>query len=157
MRVRRTRGERGAAVMEFALVFPIVVMIVFGIIQYGIHFWSMNTASAVARESARLMLVNSDFNGCVKPWAVKQAAMPSLGPVSVTLTNSSTGAALDPVAMLPEGTPIRITVSFDSLDLGMGMIPGSRVSQSADAVVQYEPKAYLAAAVTRPPCPAEYQ
>jgi Flp pilus assembly protein TadG len=37
-RFRRRRDEGGAAAVEFALLAPIVLLLVFGIIQYGLYF-----------------------------------------------------------------------------------------------------------------------
>jgi len=50
---RRLRDQRGAAVVEFALIVPILVMLVFGIVDFG---WAMNRDTLVnnaAREGAR--------------------------------------------------------------------------------------------------------
>ena len=53
----RERGKSGAAAVEFAIVLPIFLMIVFGIIQFGaVLFLHTNMASA-AREAARRMAV----------------------------------------------------------------------------------------------------
>jgi Flp pilus assembly protein TadG len=57
---RRGRGAEGAAAVEFALVMPILFLIVFAIIQYGLWFNdSLNTRQGV-REGARLGVVG-DF------------------------------------------------------------------------------------------------
>jgi len=56
----RRRSERGAAAVEFALVMPILFLLVFGILQYGLWFNdSLNTRQGV-REGARLGVVG-DF------------------------------------------------------------------------------------------------
>jgi Flp pilus assembly protein TadG len=47
--------------VEFALVFPLVVAVMFGIIQYGVYFWGRSTAAASARESARQLAVGTDW------------------------------------------------------------------------------------------------
>jgi len=47
--------------VEFALVFPIVFVVMFGIVQYGIYFWGRSTAAASARESARQLAVGTDW------------------------------------------------------------------------------------------------
>lgn len=55
----RRRSSRGAAAVEFALVMPILFLIMFGIIQYGLWFNdSLNTRQGV-REGARLGVVQS--------------------------------------------------------------------------------------------------
>ena len=57
---RRHRGARGAAAVEFALVMPILFLVMFGIIQYGLYFNdSLNTRQGV-REGARIGVVG-DF------------------------------------------------------------------------------------------------
>jgi Flp pilus assembly protein TadG len=47
--------------VEFALVFPMVFAVMFGIIQYGVYFWGRSTAAASARESARQLAVGTDW------------------------------------------------------------------------------------------------
>lgn len=57
---RRHRDDRGAAALEFALIVPILVMVVFGIVDFG---WAMNRDTLVnnaAREGAREGSLNPD-------------------------------------------------------------------------------------------------
>jgi Flp pilus assembly protein TadG len=58
---RHRQSERGAVAVEFALVFPLVFAVMFGIIQYGLYFWGRSTAAASARESARQLAVGTDW------------------------------------------------------------------------------------------------
>ncbi len=45
--------ERGAAAVEFALVLPLLVLLVFGIVQFGIAYNRVQGLQAAAREGAR--------------------------------------------------------------------------------------------------------
>jgi hypothetical protein len=52
--VRRTRGgERGAAAVEFALVVPLLILLVFGIIEFGMAFKDSLTVASATRTGAR--------------------------------------------------------------------------------------------------------
>lgn len=51
--VVRRRGERGASAVEFALVMPLLLMIVFGMITTGLTFSDHLSATNAAREGAR--------------------------------------------------------------------------------------------------------
>ncbi len=53
------RGESGQSVLEFALVLPVLLLILLGIIQFGAVFNSLITLNAAAREGARLMAAES--------------------------------------------------------------------------------------------------
>lgn len=54
MRMRRLmRDEEGAAVVEFALVFPVLALIVCGIIDFGRAFYTVNNIISAVREGAR--------------------------------------------------------------------------------------------------------
>jgi len=46
--------EDGAAVVEFALVLPLLLLIIWGIIEIGRAFYTINNAASAAREGARL-------------------------------------------------------------------------------------------------------
>jgi hypothetical protein len=53
------RRSEGAAAVEFALVVPLFLLLVFGIIQYSVFFWELQTGAAAAREVARQAAVAS--------------------------------------------------------------------------------------------------
>lgn len=143
------------AALEFAMVFPIVMLLAFGVIQYGLRFWGMSTGAAAAREAARLMVVNTDW-GCASAWARDAAGTAAFGPVTVTLTNLDKNTVVNTGTLIPEGTRIRVTVAFNSLDLKMGMVPNEQVVEHADALVQYEPTVWNGGSATPQPCPPEY-
>jgi len=58
--MRRTRGggERGAALVEFALVMPLLFLLIFGIIEFAIAFNDYQSIRQGAREGARQAVVN---------------------------------------------------------------------------------------------------
>lgn len=47
------RNEQGAAVVEFALVLPILGLIIFGIFDFGRAFYTINNIVSAVREGAR--------------------------------------------------------------------------------------------------------
>ena len=62
-RQRRDR-ERGAALVEFAIVFPLLVLLLSGIIDFGMAFSNLNAARQGVREGARQAVVaNLDSDG----------------------------------------------------------------------------------------------
>lgn len=60
MRLARRRGDRGASAVEAALVLPIVLLIVFGIIDFGRMLNAQITLTEAAREGARAAALNAD-------------------------------------------------------------------------------------------------
>jgi len=51
--MRPRRGERGSAVMEFVLVVPLLVFLLFAVVQVGLYFYARNMAAAAAADGAR--------------------------------------------------------------------------------------------------------
>jgi Flp pilus assembly protein TadG len=47
------KGQSGASAVEFALVLPVLVLFLFGIVTFGIAFARIQAMEAVAREGAR--------------------------------------------------------------------------------------------------------
>ncbi len=45
--------ERGAAIVEFAIIFPVLIVLLFGVIDFGRAFFLRNNLIAAAREGAR--------------------------------------------------------------------------------------------------------
>ena len=60
---RGSRRQRGAAAVEFALIAPILFLVMFGTIQYGLYFFDAHGTRSGVREAARLGVVQT-FSGC---------------------------------------------------------------------------------------------
>ena len=56
-RRRAMRGDHGAQAVEFALIVPVVLLIIFAIIQFGFAFNTQVTVTQAAREGARLAAI----------------------------------------------------------------------------------------------------
>ena len=54
IRARRKNGEKGQALVEFTLLVPIFLLLLFAIIDFGMGFYSWITVTNGAREGARL-------------------------------------------------------------------------------------------------------
>jgi Flp pilus assembly protein TadG len=59
---RSRRHSRGQSLAEFALVFPILMLIIGGIIQFGVIFWGQNTLNQVVRDTGRWAATQTDCN-----------------------------------------------------------------------------------------------
>ena len=51
--IERARDERGAAIIEFALVAPLLLALVWGIIETGRAFYTINSLASAVRDGAR--------------------------------------------------------------------------------------------------------
>jgi Flp pilus assembly protein TadG len=90
----RTARDRGTAAVEFALVLPVLLLILFGIIDFGRALNAQIELTGAAREGARLAALGYS-NAQVQARVV--AAAPSLSGVTVTIAaGCPTGAG--PVA-----------------------------------------------------------
>ena len=61
-RVGRT-SDGGQSLVEFALVFPLFMLIIFGIFDAGRLIYTYNTVSNAARDGARVAIVNQSASG----------------------------------------------------------------------------------------------
>lgn len=118
MRGRR-RDEQGSTIVEFALVLPLVLMFVFGIIQYGYQYWALETSAAAAREAARRLIVGTD-PACTIADAQLHAGGPHVGAGLPTVTY----AYDNPANQAARGALVTVTVRIQSLDLGFLPVPG---------------------------------
>jgi hypothetical protein len=53
----RLRDERGAELIEFALVLPLLLLVVLGMVDFGFLFQRMEVATNAAREGARIAVL----------------------------------------------------------------------------------------------------
>ncbi len=107
--LRRGRSEDGAQLIEFALVLPMLLLVVLGIAEFGFLFQRYEVVTNAAREGARMAVLP----GYSTP--IGQAAV-------VTRIQAYVAAGRVPVA---SGTPGNPTVSIvdDTIDVGGGLPP----------------------------------
>ncbi|MEA2581758.1 MAG: TadE-like protein [Actinomycetota bacterium] len=84
----KLRREDGAAAVEFAIIVSLLVMLVFGMMQYGLAFFQTQNLRSAVREGARVAAVRGDANA-VKA-AIASASAGSLTTGNFTYTQSIT-------------------------------------------------------------------
>ena len=72
----RRQRPRGQALVEFALVLPVIVLLIFGIVDVGRAVFTYNTLSEAARQASRTAIVNRS-SGAAAGAAIDYA--PTLG------------------------------------------------------------------------------
>ncbi|GFM30749.1 TadE/TadG family type IV pilus assembly protein [Novosphingobium sp. PY1] len=82
---RLARSTRGATIVEFALVAPIFLIMLFGIIEGSRAFWVKQTLERVAHATARCMSVDS---ACATTATQKQYALERAKALGVTVEPS---------------------------------------------------------------------
>jgi hypothetical protein len=61
----KRRDDTGASAVEFALVCPLLFLLLFGVLQYGLYFSDANSLRQGVREAARAAVVeNFTYPGC---------------------------------------------------------------------------------------------
>lgn len=87
---KRIRDERGQTMVEFAVVFPVLVVMLFGIIQLGIVFNNYVTLTDAVRSGAREAAVarqTSDPGGAATTAVRSSAAGLDQGQLAVTVSS----------------------------------------------------------------------
>ncbi|MBA8793012.1 Flp pilus assembly protein TadG [Friedmanniella endophytica] len=114
----RTRTERGAAAVEFALVAPLLILLVVGITQFGRAYAAQAQLTNAARQAARTMALQSNVSAAQ---AAAQAAAPTLnlttGQISVTPSTCTTSTSS------PTATAV-VTINYPFTFLASSMLGG---------------------------------
>jgi Flp pilus assembly protein TadG len=123
MRARQPRSaaRRGAAIIEFAVVTPILLTFILGIIEIGRLVMVAQVDTNAAREAARYAAQGKADTATVDAYtrdyltaagiAGAAAGSNSAVTVAVEYQNGGTWAATSDPSTLAAGTPIRVTVS----------------------------------------------
>ena len=118
---RRNKNERGQAVVEFAVILPVLLLILFAILQFGVVFNNYIQVTAAAREGARKAAVSRTLGTSAAETAATTAAKnaaPGLtaGSVNVTFPNSPTFA---------QGSDITVQVTYPYAISIIGLVVSS--------------------------------
>ena len=130
---RRTlRTQRGQAVTEFAVILPVLLLVLLAIYQFGVVFNNYIQVTAAAREGARKAAVSRTAGNCsaVQTIAINaaRAAAPGLNQsnMGVTVTATCTNNAYAPGT----DTTVRVTYPYSISILGRVVASGSLSSST---------------------------
>lgn len=126
---RGAADARGAAVLEFALVAPLFLALLFGIVGYGGYFWRGHTIQQAANDAARAAipgLTAAERQSLALGAATGELTALGIKPARISTTVTEAGETLT--------VAIRYDGSGDSfLNLGFVPLPG-RLLQRVAAV-----------------------
>ena len=116
---RRARRLAGMAMVEFVMILPALIVMLFGILEFGVLFFQWQTLSNAAREGAREAIVfrkNCDsaaVQSLIEQTVIDYAGAANIGvdAADISITGSCTGS----------GEPLRVEVSHD---FGFHVLPG---------------------------------
>jgi Flp pilus assembly protein TadG len=112
-RIRNTLGnEKGQNLVEFALAVPMLLVLVFGIAEFGRAWMTQNILTGAAREAVRILAVPP---GIPTPLDRANNVLISGGITTATVAVNDPGVAFGPVS---------VTINYNFPVVVVGFIPG---------------------------------
>jgi Flp pilus assembly protein TadG len=97
-------SERGAAAVEFALLLPLLLMLVLGTIEFGRAYNAQITLTNAARDGVRVMAIDNN------PTSAKTAAQYAAASVSSTIPASDITLSTNTCST---GTQVTLTIKYN--------------------------------------------
>jgi Flp pilus assembly protein TadG len=120
-------SESGASALEFAIVLPLLLILIFGIITFGWVFYLLNNMETAAREGAqgarRMAVAEAPFAGSNVTCASQQAQ--TVGTAEHAVCNSivalsdSPDVTVNASTLCPAEQVVRVTVSIAGEDVAL--------------------------------------
>jgi len=133
-RLHAWRDDRGAAVIEFALVVPLLLLLLFGIIDMSRAFYTLNNLASAVREGARQAAVMSTDPSLVANRAIVRATVTTaFMPIGQALRPESVKVEIDTV----NGRPLRVRVTA-SYPYSPLVLPGQTILVRRNAIFRWE-------------------
>ncbi|WP_435771163.1 TadE/TadG family type IV pilus assembly protein [Nocardioides sp. SYSU DS0651] len=129
-------GERGAAAVEFALILPLLMVVVFGIINFGDMLSVRQSVSQAAAEGARAAAVHPGSN-TEKIAAAEAAVADALDAHGEECVTGADGCSvvIGACASGAECATVEVVIDYETLIPGFGLVLPETLSYSAVARV----------------------
>jgi len=145
MSVRRTTAragrpicdERGQALVEFAVLLPVLVLLLVGVIELGSWFWTDIDLESGTREAGRLLSTSKDDSSAIQH--VEDRLVQNLDSEIDTskLRYSFSPAPASSTPLWPSGTTVTMTVTYPDQVNVMGIAAGDpNMTTSAQVRIQ---------------------
>ncbi|MEC5409750.1 TadE/TadG family type IV pilus assembly protein [Paraburkholderia sp. MPAMCS5] len=139
-RRRRPRREAGVAVVEFGLILPLLLLLVFGMVEFSIALYDKAVITNASREAARAGVMYK-----VPPLTPAQITTVAQNYASTYLITFGTAApvsvAVDQSSGTTTGQPLKVTLTYTYSGVGLGTIVTQLVGAipiSAVTTMNYE-------------------
>jgi len=107
MKIKKSlfKDKKGQALIEFALVLPILLLVLLGIMEFGRMIMTVNVLNQAAREGARIGAVTSDADSLDFKDKIETRVGQLLG--AANITGARTEISLD-----PDERTLRVTIDY---------------------------------------------
>jgi Flp pilus assembly protein TadG len=119
------KQRRGIALIELAVVLPLLLTITFGVMEYGWMFLKANQVANAARQGARVGARPNATAGTISTAvALAMGAGGMSNPSSGTPVYSLTVTPANPTTLQSgQQLTVRVQVTYSTIDLGLPLIP----------------------------------
>ena len=108
------KRQKGQALVEFALIFPVIVIILFGIIEFGRLWETMSVLTSAAREGARVAAVTAPDPNRVHSAAQSVLSAANISNASIIIVGPNSSAQ------------VIVTVQMTYAPITGSIVPGIR-------------------------------
>jgi len=126
--------ERGASAVEFALVLPVLMLILFGTIEFGMVMYSREVLTNASREGARAGIVQQipkPTTGEIQSVVTTYLSGTGINPANVTITVSGAGS------VFPNNLTVSASYPYQFFAPGiLGL--GSSITLTTQTVLRHE-------------------
>lgn len=125
------RNSEGAATVEFALLGPIMITMMMGVLQIGMAMWSYNSLRGIASDVARYAVINYQSNNKLTTSQLRDytEAVATQAPYGMMLENLNITVVQATTQRVSGATELTVTVNYNFPTLlsiiGVGTIPMS--------------------------------
>ncbi len=112
--------RRASALVELAIAMPVIMMLVFGVMEYGYFLYVKNTLQGAARDGARQAVIATATNATVQTAVDTAMLAAGLQASGYSVTTSPAN-----VSGLPSGQAITVTVTCNWGTMGVHPLPQS--------------------------------
>jgi Flp pilus assembly protein TadG len=121
--LRRVRSERGAELIELAIVLPILLLVFAGMVDFALVLQRFLTLNNAAREGARVAVLPGYTQTDVQN-RVTQYVREGTGDAAASPTTAVTAVSIDPPGPTPAFPAAEVTVTLTHSYLFLGPVSG---------------------------------
>lgn len=138
-KTRACRSRRGATAVEFAIIVPVFLLLLSGIIEFGQAFRAQHALANAARRGGRAASLTTATNAAITT-TVKNDLVSSLGVQATDVTVSITvnGVANGSLATAKTGNVVVVTVSLPFSKAGVNFYSRTFANTTLTSSASYE-------------------